>query len=99
MEETALDFDDFAEILFQQSADDGYSSGKERQLRRAADKDLRVLVDNAQNRAISRQIDAKRLFPEQMFPRPDNVRIKMPVQVMGYGTIDGLHAPASDQSV
>src|SRR5215469_358986 len=77
VEDAALDFYDLAEIFFQQSTDDGHSPRKERKFRRAANKDVRVLFDNAQDRAISVQIDTERLFSEQVFPCLNDVRIKL----------------------
>ena len=99
MEQAALDFDDFAEIFFQQRTNDGYSAGIEWQFRRAANKDLRILFDNFHDHPIGRQIDPERLFAEQMFPCPDNVGIKLGVEVMGDGTIDGLHILALEESM
>jgi len=34
-----------------------------------------------------------------MFPCPDNIRVKLRVQVMGYGSIDGLHILAPEESL
>src|ERR1700737_856827 len=91
MQQAAFDFDDLPEILLPESTDDSDRARKERKLRRASNKHLRVLFNFVQNRTVGGQIDSKRLLPKQMFTCPDDVRIKLGMQMMRDCTIDGLY--------
>src|ERR1700738_218901 len=91
MQQAAFDFDDLPEILLPESTDDSDRARKERKLRRASNKHLRVLFNFVQNRTVGGQIDSKPLLPKQMFTCPDDVRIKLGMQVMRDCTIDGLY--------
>ena len=88
--QAAFHLDDLAEAPFPDVFDDLVRAGEEGKLRRAAGEDLRMLAEHRQDLFVGRQVDAERLFAQQVFPRLNDIHIQPFMQIVRHRAINRL---------